>query len=500
MEYFVPAWHEQYDDWSISIPNIASFDAVSQMRILQNNNHKIGLIISDYQPQLMTRLNQLSYYPDKLFSVYDYLQGIDTLESRVIELNDFNWPANASLDFTPFRTLIVDQNKLIARVLYDLEGKVLRVEYKSNKEDENYTLLMDSRGFVSSKITKNEVIYLDPYGNWRFKQNRTSGAVTVNSDFNFCQKKNYSNIRELINETVRKYFITNLTQQDHLIVTVDDQTTLSTDVFKNFRTIYLINQRKSYQKSLASLNHEKLLVNKDDFAAKIDKDYPNQFDIHVVPTYNSEFRLGHSSRQKVQEITFFAENAENNDIAKIIKHLCEYVSKDAENKSIRVLTYSLDKDNWVNQVIEQIKKENKGKWLIGSDQQNAENSEIGGLKKVKKIPRIDLKKMRLTNISQLLKSLDKTRVLINWGSGNELMQTAAISIGIPQIQNFLSSTVIHQKNGYICQKSTEISDVLDSYLNDLKVWNNAIVYNVKMLNRYSEENIMKRWEKLLGDK
>lgn len=34
---------------------------------------------------------------------------------------------------------------------------------------------------------------------------------------------------------------------------------------------------------------------------------------------------------------------------------------------------------------------------------------------------------------------------------------------------------------------------------NLTAWNNAIVYNVKMLNRYSEENIMKRWEKLLGD-
>lgn len=115
------------------------------------------------------------------------------------------------------------------------------------------------------------------------------------------------------------------------------------------------------------------------------------------------------------------------------------------------------------------------------------------------MPQIKIKELRLTNISQLLKALDKTRVLISWGSVDELMQMVAVSIGIPQIQNFVSKTVIHQKNGYICQSSEEIDMPLNDYLNNLTAWNNAIVYNVKMLNRYSEENIMKRWEKLLGD-
>ena len=115
------------------------------------------------------------------------------------------------------------------------------------------------------------------------------------------------------------------------------------------------------------------------------------------------------------------------------------------------------------------------------------------------MPQIKIKELRLTNISQLLKALDKTRVLISWGSVNELMQMVAVSIGIPQIQNFASKTVIHQKNGYVCQTAEKIDTPLNDYLNNLTAWNNAIVYNVKMLNRYSEENIMKRWEKLLGD-
>ncbi|WP_257996871.1 accessory Sec system protein Asp1 [Lactobacillus gasseri] len=263
----------------------------------------------------------------------------------------------------------------------------------------------------------------------------------------------------------------------------------------------MINPRQPYQEELSNLNQGNLLVSKTDLADKLEQQYPEKFSVNVIPAYNSEFRLGHSSRERVQRIAFFAENANQADIEKIIKHLCKYVSHDFKNKSIQVFTYSLDKDNWVNQVIAKIKKDSKGKWIIssGDEKEKVENIEIAGLGKAKGLPQIKIKELRLTNISQLLKALDKTRVLISWGSVDELMQMVAVSIGIPQIQNFASKTVIHQKNGYVCQTAEEIDTPLNDYLNNLTAWNNAIVYNVKMLNRYSEENIMKRWEKLLGD-
>ncbi|MDU8979579.1 MAG: hypothetical protein E7H42_05645 [Lactobacillus paragasseri] len=59
MEYFIPAWHEDNSDWAVAIPSITILDATSHMRILQNNGHQVGIIISTYEPGLMTRLNQL---------------------------------------------------------------------------------------------------------------------------------------------------------------------------------------------------------------------------------------------------------------------------------------------------------------------------------------------------------------------------------------------------------------------------------------------------------
>ena len=500
MEYFVPAWHEQYDDWSISIPTIDLLDATSYMRVLQDNDHRIGLIVSDYQPQLTTRLNQLSYYPDKLFSVYDYLQGIDTLQNRVIELDDLNWPDNAIFDFSPFRTLIVVEDKRIATVFYDIEGKILRIEYPENDSHEGYSLLMDSRGFVSSKSTRTEQMFYDPYGNWRFKKNYSSGEITINPKYNFCQKNKYTSINELINEVLQTYLIANLKDQDNLIVSLDDNATVDIKLFKKFKTSYIINEKLPYQNQLKSLDRAPLIVNQPDLAKKVAAQVENQDDIHIIPTYNSEFRLGHSAREKVQSIVFFAEKASDEDIGKIIPLLCKYVKKDYKNKKIRIFTYSLEKDNRVNQVLDEAKKKYHGQFIIGKENKDNENSEIEGLDKKTIIPIIDLKKMRLTNISELLKDMDRARVLISWGKADELMQIAGISIGIPQIQNFVSSTVIDQKNGYICSTVEDINSALDKYLNNLTAWNNAVVYNVDMMNRYSEENIMKRWQKILGDK
>ena len=35
MKYFIPAWHKQYDDWSINIPSIENYDAAEYMTVLK---------------------------------------------------------------------------------------------------------------------------------------------------------------------------------------------------------------------------------------------------------------------------------------------------------------------------------------------------------------------------------------------------------------------------------------------------------------------------------
>src|SRR5699024_5138048 len=99
MEYFVPAWHGKLADWAYNLPHIQSYNAINQMHVLQDNGKKIGMIIPHYQPQLTSKLNQLVFYPDYLFPVYDYLQGIDQVENQILNYTDFKWPEDAYFDF-----------------------------------------------------------------------------------------------------------------------------------------------------------------------------------------------------------------------------------------------------------------------------------------------------------------------------------------------------------------------------------------------------------------
>ncbi|WP_251717658.1 accessory Sec system protein Asp1 [Lactobacillus agrestimuris] len=500
MEYFVPAWHSQLKDWSVSIPMIENYDATRTMEVLKDNNHQIGLIVTDYQPQLLSKLNRLSFTPEKIFSIYDYLQGIKTFAGKIVELTDFNWPKNAIFDFGPFRTLVVVDDKLFATVFYDIDGHILKVEYKGTSEAENYTLLMDSRGFISSKITQKEVIYYNPYEEWRFKQKRNDGRILINPNFKFCEKVTYSNINELISEVLTNYLITTFNSvRDHLIVTLDDKATVSTGIFADKNPIYILNKSIPYQTTLAEIPQGNLVVNDQFEADEINQKYGNKFNITIIPTHNAEFKLGHSARQTRQEITFFAENIDGQEAKKFILNICNYVAASQKDRSLKIFTYDINQFNRINTVVEEIKQENRENFTIGDEAKQAENASLEEKEDSKKIPNIKVDHQRLTSISQLLNLLDTTRVLINYGKVDELIQMAAISIGIPQLQNFLSSTVVNGKNGFIYKDIDELINYIDYYLNDLNAWNNALVYNVQLMNQYSETNIMKKWKALLNN-
>ena len=107
MNYLVPAWHRLLDDWSWTIPRIEFDDAVSHIKTFQENQVPYSLVITDYQPQLSTKLNQLTISPSQILNVFDYLQGVNHLDNQIVTYRDFNWPADAQFDFTSFRIVVL---------------------------------------------------------------------------------------------------------------------------------------------------------------------------------------------------------------------------------------------------------------------------------------------------------------------------------------------------------------------------------------------------------
>ncbi len=428
MKYFIPAWHKQYDDWSINIPSIENYDAAEYMTVLKKFDEEIGLIITDYQPQLLSKLNQIAFFPNSLFSVYDFLQGVHGFENKVLELEDFNWPKNAI-----------------------------------------------------------------------FKKDKTTDKITVNPEMHFCKRREYENITDLVDEILSRYLKVNAKNNDEIIVTVDDESSFNNEIIEPYKPLYLINRHHPYSKKIGSLARAKVIVSSNEIKQNLEKNYREQFDISVIPVFNSEFRLGHSQRQNVQEIGFFAENANDEDIHQIIQKLCNYILKNPDNYSLKIFTYNFWKADHVNKILEQIKEENKNSFILGKSEQ-AENAPIDGLDDEVSLPELDVAHTRLTNISDVLSNLDKMRLLINWGKADELMQISGVSIGIPQVQNFSSATVVDNKNGRIIKKISELLPVVDEYLTNLNSWNQTVVYNVQLMNQYSEENIIEKWKEVFKER
>ncbi|MCH3990490.1 MAG: accessory Sec system protein Asp1 [Lactobacillus sp.] len=496
MEYFIVAWHNLLEDWNYSVPNIEFYDGSINMNILHHGGKQIGLIVDDYQPQLTTKLNDLDFYPEKILSVYDYLQGSLNFDNQqVLNYQDFNWPDDAIFDISSFNILVVSADKLFAKIVVDTTGKLLWIEYFDQAERLTSKVIIDSRGFVSSKETEQEIVYFDPVGHWRFIYDKQTDAVKLNPDFLVSDQLQYQHLSDLIQEILTEKILTHVTQKDHLIVTIDDQSPLSMSDYNVHHPIYVLNPKVNHTRSLQDVGNESIVVSHKD---EIEQGYPN-LNLIEIPSLPFQFKFGHSQRLRRQIIGVFAEGMNAEELLSLLHVLYPKLLSKPDELSLRFLTYSNDQNALINKLIKQFAEEKRNEFQLFDEK--AKLTMIGendGLKSSDKRPQLLISSHRLSSVNDAAKTLDKIRVLINWNLQDDFMMIAAVSTGIPQLQNFKSFTLHDHKNGIICQNYQELEMGLTFYLDDLQNWNESLVYNAQLLNKYSEDNLFKKWESVLS--
>lgn len=495
MEYIVPAWHSRLKDWAYNVPSVEVYDGENFLRVL-GNNKEVGLVITDYQPQLSTKLNDTSLYPDKIFSIYDYLQDIHGLNGQVLDYRDFAWPDDIVFDFTPFRILAVSQGRLYAKIIFDTMGKVLWISYLGADGKEKYKLFLDSRGFVSSKDTDHDTTYYDPLGHWRFIVEKADNSVKINPNFDRFKQTEYESIDDLIQEVFIEKFLHQVDQADHIITTLDDQSPISNRVYKGYNVIYSVNHSCTYQKRIREVEAGQVIVPAKRDICEVKKELPKDLPITVMPSFPVQIKLGHSQRIRRQITAIFAEHMSYEELKQIVSAIYPRLINNPENEGLRLLTYSNEKFQISNRVIQELKQEYQDEFSVKED---VEKQGDNRMERSQSAPILMLETKRLTSTADAFKALDKVRILINWSKSDDFIQTAAIGVGVPQLQNFASSTLVDHKNGLLCYTPQDVVNGISAYLDDLNAWNQALVYDVKLLNQYSEENLMKIWQKLLKD-
>lgn len=494
MNYLVPAWHDLQNDWSYSMPQLRFDDAASHVRTLQDGGEKTGLLITDYQPQITTKLSQMSLMPDDYFAVFDYLQGIKGLDGQVIDYLDFPWPKGVYFDFTNFRIFAIVDEQPYAQINFDVQGKMLSINYLAGP-NQNIQLLFDSRGFVSRQESVDYRTYFSPAGVWRFKVNRQSGVVTVNEAVNdFCQHGKYENLQLLIDEVINHHFLTNLHRDDRIIVTLDDDAKYSLTDFTGNDPIYSVSSWHPYINVLHQVSSGIVLTDTERTAKVVQKQLPDTCHIQVLPLFQSQFKLGHSQRVSEQRIAIFAEHMEPADLRQTMELIYPRLQDHPTDEGMYVFTYSPDKAGMVNEVFKQFRQDHQGEFILSPDEIDPGENKIDAEDVP---PLLNIKQTRLVSNMQVLTFFDEIRLLIMWGQLDPFTTIAAVSVGIPILQNFVSEEVHDHRNGIICQNFDELSAGIVYYLDTLKHWNESLVYNIQVLNQYSEDNIREQWKRIL---
>ncbi|MBP2058874.1 accessory secretory protein Asp1 [Lactobacillus colini] len=493
MEYLIPAWHSQLKDWSITIPQIEIYDGVNFLHVLKNSGRKVGLVLTDYQPQAFAKISNSSVNLDSYISIFDYLQGVENFSARTLDYRDFNWPKNVTFDYTSFVILVYLKNDLIARVILDTNGRVLFVEYYNHGQITK-KLTIDSRGFISSEESDKDIRFFDPVGYWRFLVDKQTNQVKINPQFSYFNKQSYDSLQELLNEVMQEKFLKKIKKTDHLIVTLDDDSTISYQNYADFSPIYVLNKRHPYQRSIQQVITGQIIVPAQADIKTVTNLLTNNLPVSMMPSYPTQVTLGHSQRLNRQIIAVFAEYMNYRELKQVAEMLYQRLIARPKDEGLQFLTYSIEQETLVQQVIAELKQAHDGSFLIeGNIKVKSENQ----IEMEDDLPIIYLKNTRLTSLNDLVKTFDKLRVLINWNQSDDLIETAAIGAGIPRLQNFESFSLVNYKNGEIFHSIEELNHGLDDYLHNLDKWNQALVYNVELLNRYSEENLIQKWDKLL---
>lgn len=502
MDYLVPAWHDLMGDWAETVPQITFDDAINHMQLLQKTKNRVGLIVTDYQPQLMTKLNEMALAPAHVFSVFDYLQGVDHLSSRIIDVQDLKWPDDVSFNYTAFRLYAVRKDKNYAKVSLDNQGKILMVSYYDEQGQINRILDIDSRGFISRerRLVNNQPVsetYYDEQGHWRLVH-RANDQVEINPDLpQFTAKLTYDHMTDLISEIVETKILPQLHKQDNLVVTMDDHATVKQEVFSKLRPVYSVTGWHPFKDSLEKLRNEAnqgVLVDSEETSAMLKKAYTVAIQTGVIPLFPSQFKLGHSQRILQQRIGVFVEDVDPNMLRPIVELIYQRLLKKPKEEALYLFAYSSEKEQLANQLIEELKAAHPGEFEIKPEKPKLKQ----GIQDAEdKLPELEIRVHRWTNNNDMMKDLDKIRLVIDWGERpDSFLQMATINVGIPQIRQVETAAIVNGKNGFICESMLQLPAAISYYADSLKNWNTALTYDVQLLNQYSEENMLKIWKRV----
>nr|WP_307962837.1 accessory Sec system protein Asp1 [Streptococcus uberis] len=209
--------------------------------------------------------------------------------------------------------------------------------------------------------------------------------------------------------------------------------------------------------------------------------------IQVSP-FDTRFELGLSIRRKELEIYFFADQLSDDDIKSSLKIIFKEMAKNPLI-TLTVGTYQKfgPRLQWLESLIGDYSDKHIPVEKVSFEDllpdKNTEEEE----------PRAKVLVLKAEN--DVISQFKTSRLVIDLGMQPDLYhQIAAISSGIPQINQVQSDYVTHQQNGYIISQLSDLPKGIDYFFKGLANWNKSLVYSIEKIADNTGSALISKWQ------
>lgn len=512
MFYFVPSWYNPsrtwYDTtkaWYDGKDSIQFDDTLSQMRMFQSSKEPLTALVLNYAPNLRYFLHKNDLLEIPYFSVFDDIQGIGAVKTKIIDFKDLTWPQEIEFIYTPFSIQAYLGKDLFAKVDFGEDGQVIWIDYYIDGFLQR-KCVFDDRGFLSSIIyyTKEGAAYYQEYldydGQWQIREYLLpkDKHVQINPNVQERFKRDfYADIEDLIFERTFDFFSEQIKQEDTLVVASDKRhndlilsmVTKQQLILSFFKNRYPIKTDSDGHLAETLPQADLVLSDSSTLAEQLQS---NGVRVQHLSPFDARLTLGES--QHIQDLILYVllDGFSQEMLSSVLPQFFQLLM---ENENVKILFVSYDNDKaYLNTVKDNIQtaferfKEQEscfGDFFFEDVFEIADGSERDSFK------RISL--LSLYSEYEIIQVLNTVRLIIDLGDEPDLYtQIAGISAGIPQINKTANEFVEHKKNGCIIETSEDLKAALDYFLKGLKNWNESLVYSVQKISDYTSGKLVQK--------
>lgn len=531
--YFIPAWYkknkwcENEQNWH-SRRQYSEFDeTIKQIQLFHRNlKEDYKILLMSYSPNFRHFLHRQGIYRANYWSCFDSIQQVTRKKIVVLSFHDLKWPQGIEFVYSPFAIIAFLNGQKYAKAEFGEDGNLISVDMYADDVicRRNY---YDDRGFVSNTIifTEGKEYYQDFLGEdgiWRIRNYFGDGHVEINQRYGTytidtigntieCSYSGawFPSLESVLTEILEKYVYYNAHEGDKFFVALYDhhmsmmskclegQYVISTLFENRFSDEEIVKHGDFIKKS------RYLITDSKDASKKVKNllgiaEGSDSGIIRDISPYDARTDMGISQQLSVQNIMLPIDGIGDTELEKILIECSKYLKKNSKAR-IHVFTrntewnYSGIIKNKIAAILE--KNGFDRRWVV-EDKPGPEAENMIDIEEEKVEIRFFIDQtIDERNIS---KCVNEQRVILDLRKTVDVfLFITAISKGVPRISLSKDEFLLHKRSGYQLRGYDEISQILSYYLDSMEVWNEALIENYELGQKFTTDVLIQAWKEVL---